>query len=190
VYPNPEPATARRPNDTGDDADLDAAWQALRGPADRAFLAAEQFVRVGDRAVGFLRAKLHPSFAREPEDIRRLISELDNDAVGVRIKARSNILERGLAAAPFLAERLRQTDNLQLKDEIGFLLAMATAPKVSDRDQLRDVRAICALEWIDTENARALLATLATGTPGARLTVEANYVLTGGRKPSRGKTSE
>jgi WD40 repeat protein len=172
--PRPAPAGAGPP-------ELEVLWADLAGDnAPRAYRTVLALAAAPGRAVPFLRTRLRPAPASvEPDQLARLVADLDAARFRVRAKAEAELerlgeaaepaLERSLAGAPSLEKRRRVA---QLLDKVGKLREKAPPP-----ERLRQVRALEVLERSGTREARQLLQVLAGGAADAWLTDEAGAAL-------------
>ncbi len=150
-------------------------WLALADDnATRSFMAMRRLCAAPDRAVKLLREKLRPAEQVEGKTVRKWIRELDDDDFATREAAQKSLEKLGDRAAQFLHAALRQSPSAEAKARLNRLL------KVLDTmspDQLRHRRAVEVLERIASAEAKAILADLAQGADGARLTIEAKASL-------------
>lgn len=126
-----------------------------------------------EQALPLLRERLKPDPRSTPEDIRRLIADLDSSRFAVREKAGRALATLGTEALPALRQTLEDRPPLEVRRRIELLLIRIEQPVVLDTQQLREVRAVQVLERIGNAEARQLLQRLADGAPGSRLTQEA-----------------
>jgi WD40 repeat protein len=134
-----------------------------------------------EQTVGFLRERLHPVPVADPEQVARLLHELDSDRFGVRDQAAQQLEDLRDGIEPALARALAGRPSLEFRRRVERLLAelSPTAPK-----RLRELRAVTALEYLGTPEARRLLQDLAAGAANSRLTREAKAALERLRKGS------
>jgi HEAT repeat protein len=155
-----------------------ALWEDLASrDASKGYRAIWALVGSGDRAVQFLRGRLL-SAAVGP-NIRKLIEDLDDKRFAVREAASRELRKLGPAAGPALREALEKAPSAEVRRRVSALLAQLTdvTPLAVSGEELRDIRAIQVLEYIGTNEARAVLRSLAGGTPGARTTEDARAAL-------------
>jgi WD40 repeat protein len=154
-------------------AELQKLWQSLASDDARAaWSALAQLVRAPADAVPFLRDQIKPAEAAELQQIKDWIRELSNDKYAVRQAAFTELEKAGEHAAVALERTLETKPSLETRRRIEDLLGkLASSPPRPEF--LRLMRALCALEWIGTEESLAHLRTLATGDPDAWLTQEA-----------------
>jgi hypothetical protein len=105
--------------------------------------------------------------------VRQLVARLDAPAFAQREAAAGAIRELGDAAAPALRALLKGGLSAEQAGRVERLLAEAEAPVLPPGERLRRVRAVAALEWAGTADARKLLRELAAGTAADRPTREA-----------------
>ena len=125
-----------------------------------------------DEAIALLREQLKPAQKEKSGRIEKLIRELDNDRYSIRDKANKSLLRLGESAAPFLQEALKQHRSPENEQRVRGLLASPQLYKPG-KEARRQLRAIQALNWINTPDSRMWLQELAKGEPNAFLTREA-----------------
>jgi len=131
------------------------------------------------------REHLKPVQAVDAKRIEQLITDLDSNEFSVREKATADLEELGEWARPALRKALEGEPALDTKKRIEKLLEKLTAGQAPSGKMLRTLRAVEALERIDTDEARQLLQTLAKGAAEARLTRDAKEALDRlGKKPA------
>jgi hypothetical protein len=158
------------------DADLAALWGRLAdADARRGWEAVRELVAASDASVPFLRERLRPVRAADPEKVARLVADLDSDRFAVRDRALRELEALREAAAPGLRKARRGPLSLEARRQAERLLARLRG-RLSPR-RLQQVRAVEALEHIGSAEARRLLEALAGGVPEARLTQEAKAAL-------------
>lgn len=163
-------APAARPLTKGE---LDRLWLALAGDDARAAAAAVRALAARPpEAVPLLRRRLRPVAPGVREAVVRHIRDLASDTFAVRQRAHEALEALGGTAEAALAEALAGELELDTARRIDRLLARLDRLGPSP-DALRATRATAALERMGTAEARRLLAALAKGAPGARLTDEA-----------------
>jgi hypothetical protein len=167
--------TRGRPAAPGAGRDPAALWEGLAdADAARAYRALWGLVAAPEEAVPLLRERLRPV---PPADtrIRGRIAELGSTDFATREKATRELKALGELARPALEELLESKPEPEVLRRARRLLEQAAAPP--SRQQLRQARAVEALEYIGSAEARRLLQELAGGAPGARLTEEAGASL-------------
>ena len=157
--------------------DLSKLWVELAEPdAAKAFVSMCRLIRAPDQSVPFLRTQLLPIPRIAPDRLALLIRDLDSEEFAVRNRASQQLGLMADSAEPALEAALHAKPSPEVRRRIGELLEVVRSP-VPTRDQLRAVRSLEVLERIDSDATRRLLAVVAEGAPGARLTREAKASL-------------
>jgi hypothetical protein len=141
-----------------------------------AYPALAQLEAAPKESVALLRQHLRPAKLVDEKTIRKHIKDLDADNFAVREKAKTWLLEAGDQALPFLTAEVQAPASVEAKLRLEAVLERVELP-FEKGDSLRAYRCVTLLERLGTADARALLAELAEGAPGAWLTVEARYAL-------------
>jgi WD40 repeat protein len=158
--------------------ELGAAWDDLSGgDASKAYSAIWALADAAGDAVPFLRQRLRPAVAPPEDQVRKLVAGLDSRAFADREVAEKELNELGTVAAPALRTLLKGGLSAEQTRRVERLLQAADAGVLPPGEQLQQVRAIASLELAGTPATRELLADLAKGAPGARLTAEATASL-------------
>jgi RNA polymerase sigma factor (sigma-70 family) len=171
-------AAAGRPAAGGepDARQLERWWADLAGDDARAAYAAVRGLGAAPGpAVRFLRERLRPVVEAPPEQLRPLIADLDSPEFPRREAATNQLTAFGERAGPALRAALDAGPSVEKRRRIEQILRTHNAPPSGEA--LRHLRAVEALERIGTDDAREVLATLARGVTGARLTREAEAAL-------------
>lgn len=156
---------------------LQAVWDSLASEdAAEAFRSVRLLVRVPEHSVPLLKQKLRPVTPVPEEQIVRLIRELDGEDFAVRERATEQLERLADLAEPALRKALDGKPSAELRHRVGRLLDLLKKLDSSPA-RLREKRALQALEYMATPEARQLLEQLGTGAPGARLTLEAKASL-------------
>jgi RNA polymerase sigma factor (sigma-70 family) len=150
-------------------ADLAPLWEDLGKDAATGLRAARLLAAAGDRAVALLGGKIEPRKAPDDALLRRLIADLDSPAFATREKAEKDLRDIGAAAEARLRQASRANPSPEVGRRIERLLAALDGRQLTAAE-VREVRAVQALEWTDSGAARALLAKWARGDPAAALT--------------------
>jgi hypothetical protein len=125
------------------------------------------------RSVPFLRERLRPVPAAEPAVLARHLADLDANEFEVRQRAETDLTRLGDAAEPALRKVAAGASAPHVRKRAeGILDALVTSS-----ERLRSRRAVAALEYAGTPEARRVLEGLAGGMPAARLTMEARAAL-------------
>lgn len=156
-------------------AEFDRHWLALAsGDAKAATTAVRRLAARPAEAVAMLRGRLRPIAAVPAAVVAAHVRDLSQDALGTRHRAERALLALGERAEPALVRAWEGPDPETSLRAGRLLRLLGERP---EPDALRAVRAVTALERMGTPEARRLLAALAKGAPGARLTVEASLAL-------------
>ena len=158
------------------DALVRRAWEAL-GDSDpaKAFVAAADLADQPSQAVALLTERLRPVATIPAEQVRRLVAALDDDSFEARGAAERKLAALGSRVWPALRKALGQHPSLEARRRLERILENEKRPPPND--MLRTCRALRALVWADTSQARDLLRKLASGDPDAPLTQEAKAAL-------------
>jgi hypothetical protein len=183
----PRPAPRRRRLDPGD---LPRLWDALAGDAPTAFVALRRLAAAPDQAVPYLGKRLRPA-APSGKRLARWLTDLDSDEFADREAATREIARMGRLAEPALRKTLEEGPSLEVRRRVTRLLAQMEKGGLTG-EQLRDLRAVEALEHAGTAEARRVLRRHATGDPDAPLTTQAKGALrrmeqTEAARPSPGR---
>jgi len=127
------------------------------------------------QAVPFLQKMLKRPETIDREQLKKLISDLDSDQFETRSAAMKELDRFSEQAAAALRQALANDPSPELRKRLEQLLAKLEPAGSPER--LRELRAIQALEYARTAEARQVLQTLANGAPAARLTQEAKAAL-------------
>lgn len=131
-------------------------------------------------SIGLLQTHLKPAATPDPKTLARLIGDLDSDTFTVRDKATHKLERLAELAGPALAKAYIAGVTLEMKQRLEKLLTRLEQP-VATQEQLRQFRAVEALELLGTKDALQLLRQLASGAEEAKLTVRARISGTGGQ---------
>lgn len=157
--------------------ELERLWSDL-GHKDgmRAYHAVWRLAAACASAVTFLAPRLRPVPRVEEEKLTRLIADLDSDTFATRERALAELQRLGEQAEPALRKALAAKPSLELSRRVRALLDRVERRTLST-EQLHALRAVEVLEHIGTDEARAVLRSLAAGAPPATLTREAKAAL-------------
>jgi WD40 repeat protein len=159
------------------DADLRGWWNDLSDINPRkASRAVWRFAAAPEQTLPFLTDRLRPVEAPEPASVARLIDDLDSDDFQMREKASQRLEHLGEGVAEALRAAKNRAASLEQRRRIERLLNQVAGIEPS-LEPLRALRALAILEQLDGAGARRLLADLAAGAEGARLTREAKVAL-------------
>jgi WD40 repeat protein len=157
--------------------DLQHWWAELReeDPV-AAYRSIWRFSATPEQSVRFLANSLRAVEAPPSAMVLRLIDELGSPEFQVRKRASQELEQLGEPVIGALRRAKKSEISLEQGRRIHHLLTTLDRP-VPAREQLRAVRAVATLEQIASSEARDILARLAKGATGARLTREAHAAL-------------
>jgi WD40 repeat protein len=160
---------------------LEALWADLAKPeAASAYDALRGLLAVPGEATAFLKGRLAPAPAPDPQKVARLVAGLDSTSFEAREEATLELERLGEAALPALRRARTAGPSAEVRRRAAQLVERLDGP-TPPGEVLRGLRAVEALEHIGSAEARRLLEEVAKGSPDARLTVEAKAAL--GRRP-------
>jgi RNA polymerase sigma factor (sigma-70 family) len=152
--------------------ELRSAWDDLGAPqGEKGFAALQTLTAARDHGVALIRERLRPIAPPDETKVQRLLTALDSDQFEERDHAARELRVLGEAVESQLRRFLAAKPSTEAARLVKELLE-GLPP-----GQLRQERALEALEWIGTGAARDALRHLATGSPDARLTLDAKAVL-------------
>jgi RNA polymerase sigma factor (sigma-70 family) len=157
-------------------ADLAPLWQDLAKDAGTGLRAARLLAAAGERAVVFLAGRIDARKAPDEALLRKLIADLDAEAYATREQAEKALGDIGGSAEAHLRKELRASPPPEARRRIDRLLTQIEARQLTAAE-VREVRAVQALEWMGPPAARALLAKWAKGDPSAPLTQTARAAI-------------
>jgi WD40 repeat protein len=155
--------------------DADALWRDLGEDRDvrRAYRAVELLAAKSDASMPLFRERVKPRAPVPAERIERLIADLDAEEFGAREAATRDLIALGDLIGPRL-KALRKTN---ASPEVA-RRSDAILKRIRQRpDDLRELRAVLALEAIGSADALRLLDELSRGAPAAGVTLEARAAL-------------
>jgi WD40 repeat protein len=165
-------AAAKNPPKVGD---LDQAWQALGGDdAKAAYEAIQVLASSPDEAVKRMIPHLKPAIAVDGARIDACLVNLDSPTFVVRDQATRELEQLGDQTEAALERYLAGKLSLEARKRAEQVLAKVRAP-VPER--LRRMRALEALEHMNSEAAWQLIEALTKGAPAAGLTRDAKRAL-------------
>jgi hypothetical protein len=151
-------------------AQLAGLWSDLAGAAAPAEQALWALARAPEQSVPFLKGRLLVAPAA-PEQVAKLIADLDSGSFAVRQKAAQALAELGEAAEGAVRQTLKGKLTLEVRRRLEQILEQR------DRELLRKLRAMEALEHIGTAEARQVLKALADAAPDPRVAQAAGAAL-------------
>jgi hypothetical protein len=165
-----------RPDNINNDQ-MESLWEGLADrEAARAYQAVWKMVGAPSLSVTFLRNKLQAAKPIPAKHIAGLVADLGADRFAVREKAYRELDILGELAVPALQKALTEEPKLEMRRRVERLLS-ARQVALPSPHELRLVRALAALEHINTPESRAVLKQLADRAVDARLTQEARASL-------------
>ncbi len=144
--------------------------------AAKAFKAMWAVVLHPKSALPLVRKNLKAVANPKPEDIARLVGELDSNDFATRQRATAELSLIADVVAPQLREARKGTTSKEVQRRLDAVLKHA-GPLVTNNEKLRRLRAIEALEHIGTKEAKAILEEVARGAPAALETQSARESL-------------
>jgi WD40 repeat protein len=171
-----------RANRTGDrppsGAQLDSIWAGLAGEdAARAYFLVRDLAGSPKEAVLYLGERLRPVPIADRKRVQQLIKDLDSEEFRMREKATRELVNLGEGATEECARALDGKPSLEARRRLTRITASLKALWKPSAEGLRIIRAVESLELCGTAEARALLARLAKGAPGALMTEQARGAL-------------
>jgi RNA polymerase sigma factor (sigma-70 family) len=160
----------------------DALWADLaRSDAGKAHEALARLAAAPAVTVPALRERLRPAPVPDAARLTQLVRDLGAEEFATRERASEELARLGGAAEPAL-KRARADGSPEVVLRCDELLKKLTVPS---GDRLRELRAVEALERIGSQEARAVLETLARGAPEAPFTRDAKAALDRLSNPTR-----
>jgi hypothetical protein len=157
--------------------ELASLWDDLASDdVPRAYRALGQFVLHPREGVPFLKKQLRPAPDPDRRELARLIAALDADAFAEREKAQQGLEALGGVALSPVNRALESRPSPEARRRLEDLRGKLEG-RVPPGKEMREVRAVEALERIGTAEAREVLAGLAKGAAEAWLTQEAKASL-------------
>jgi hypothetical protein len=157
-------------------AQLDVLWTDLSGDdGARAMAAHVRLIETPGQTMKLLRGRLRPAKAPSPDELRRLIAELDAGEYRRRESATKQLADLVDGAEAALRAALQGEPSAESRRRIESLLTMPRL--VRTPEARRHLRAVRILEQIAAPEALQVLQSLAGGAPSDRLTREARAAL-------------
>lgn len=156
-----------------DEAEFVRLWRDLAKPDADGYRAVWALVDRGDEAVAFLGRRLE--VMGKPDDgIARLLRGLDDDDFETREAATEKLIAMGEVVEPHVRRLSRASPSAEVRRRCLIILERITGTPLSlSGEELRQVRAVHALQQIGTPAAVRVLTLCAEGPPGFRLTQDA-----------------
>jgi dipeptidyl aminopeptidase/acylaminoacyl peptidase len=159
--------------------DLDTHWKALAADdAAAGYRAMQMLAADPKRSIPYLRTRLHPAAVADEKRLKQWIADLDSDQFTVREKAISELEKLGPSALHALRKARDDRPALETRRRLEqFIEKQERADWLPSPERLRDRRALEVLERAGTSEAKDVLTTLASGAPGAWLTLDTKAAL-------------
>lgn len=171
----PEQPPSVAPNDLPNE--LPRLWEQMQAKEGaKAYQAIWHLLGAGDDAVAFVGRKLHPVPAPDAKLVQQCIADLDSDDFAKRETANEQLKKLRQLAEPALRQALQGKPSLEARKRLESLLADLAERSIPDTE-LRQIRALHALELLGSPTACDVLKKLAGGAAGARLTRDAKLAL-------------
>lgn len=155
--------------------DLQTSWKNLESPRPKEVLEAMWQLSQAADLGPFLLKRIPPVAAPEGGAIRKQIQDLDNKSFAVRDAASRKLTEFGPLAEPFLRQAQKAGLSAEAGERVERLLGALQGPLSAE--DVRQRRAIFALETSGTADARKTLEAWAAGAAGAHLTEQSKQAL-------------
>jgi WD40 repeat protein len=152
-------------------------WTDLAGAdAARAYEAIKLLAATPAATVAFLKGRLRPVPVPAPGRLAKLLADLDDRQFSVRLKAEQALEKLGDLAAHAINDRLAHSPSLETTRRLQKLAKKLDAQETT-AEMLQTLRALEVLEMIGTTEVRQVLASIAEGAAGHRVTEEAKRSL-------------
>jgi hypothetical protein len=155
--------------------ELEGWWKDLAGSASRAFPAILALTAAGKDGASFLQGRLEPAAELPRRQVWQAVADLDDPRYAVRARAMLLLTGQGGRTELALRAALQPGMSLEMRRRVDLLLDVLA--RLAPPAELRQLRALIALERIGGREARALLALLAVGASGSCVTQEARAAL-------------
>lgn len=154
---------------------LEECWKQLAGKdAAAAWTASRQLSAAAEQALPFLRKHLQPASPPDKQAIRRLVGRLDSRAFSEREKAAADLAETLPQSRTLLRVLLPQMESAEVRVR---LQRIVDQPRWYATHTVRQLRALEAVERMQTPAAVALISELASGAADDPLTRDARATL-------------
>ena len=127
------------------------------------------------QAIPFLKDRLQPAVEADPKRIHQLLADLDSNRFVVREAAAKELEQQEQQAEALLQEAFGGKPSAEVRKRLEAILPLRRQAR--SPDSLRRLRAIQALEYVGSGEARDILKSLARGAPAAWETQEAKAAL-------------
>ena len=156
---------------------IEKCWQDLASSdAATAFASLCDLAAAPKQSVAWVRDKLKPTFAADPNHVAKLLLQLESDQFKARQQAVTEMLQIGEQLLPAIDKALAANPALESRLRLQDLRTRLTSFTLQG-ERLQAFRAVELLERIGSADARQLLRTFADGAPRAMLTSAAQEAL-------------
>jgi hypothetical protein len=158
--------------------EIEAIWGDLANPD--AKIGWDAIWKLQDRpeqALSFFSQVLRPCNLTAPNIVNRLLDALDAEAFHERQQASIKLAQLGDAAKAALILASKARNSPEKAERVQKLLARLDSLQAPTNEDLRHLRCLAVLEYINTEECRKIVRKIAHGYSGARLTIEASQTL-------------
>jgi hypothetical protein len=139
-----------------------------------AYRAIWSFASLGEASNSFLRTKLRRAPVIHKDQIKQLVSRLSDKKYKIRKKAYGELEKLGHVPRKFLLNELKHNRSLEVRTHIGQLL---TKNAYFNKGELRLMRSIQVLEYIQSRKAVEILKELEKGCGESYITQNAKLAL-------------
>jgi dipeptidyl aminopeptidase/acylaminoacyl peptidase len=146
-------------------------WTDLAGQAAVADRAIWVLANAPKTSVPFLQERLRAQAPADPQQTAKLVADLQSKNYAVRQTAAQTLIDWGESVEAALRKILKDRPTLELQRRLEQIL------QKREQDVLRQLRAIAALEYVGTAEARQVLTALAASTPNPHVAQAANAAL-------------
>jgi WD40 repeat protein len=143
--------------------ELDTLWSDLAGDAATADRALWTLVQAPTQSVPLLKERLRPETPADAQHVAKLVADLGSKTLAVRQTAMRELEALGEAAEAALRKVLEGNPTLETRQRLEQVLQKRT------KDVIRQLRAVAALEHINTPPARQVLEELGQSTPNPQV---------------------
>ncbi|MFL5339992.1 MAG: WD40 repeat domain-containing protein [Gemmataceae bacterium] len=159
---------AMPPSDDPSPINTEALWKDLASTDPAVGVAGMQRLAAGgEKFVAFLSQRLKPIQPPDATAVNKLITDLASPHFGQREAATQNLNDLGILVLPALREALKASPSREQRRRLVQLAGPPQTLPAPRGEDLRGVRAVQALERLDSAAARSLLQRLATGAADA-----------------------
>jgi WD40 repeat protein len=152
------------------DTNFERLWADLAGDAATADQAIWKLTLAPDSILAQLKARVHSVVKPNPKQVAKLIADLSSEEFALRTKATKALYELGDGVERAMREAQKAFPTLEASRRLAQILKKLEADQTGmEKEIVRKLRAIDALEQMGTPEARRFLEVLAKETPNARV---------------------